>query len=184
MSNEQKQTVSGITPKALEWRIDRTKGALELGFPKEGIAPLFLIKEDKGGFLLLGIVIPESEQPLPPFSTIEQAKDEAERFWSQTQQAIQLEEESGRRGKREAEGKPSFSFIGTEKELAAILAEAMQDAWNDFTQETGRYPDCFSIQQSGGNEPFLFADFDEISGGAKFVRKVAEFARQTIQHGQ
>lgn len=55
----------------------------------------------------------------------------------------------------------------------AMVVEAMQDAWNDFTCDTGCFPECFTIQRGR-----LFADFER-SNFASMVttRLLDEIAR-------
>jgi hypothetical protein len=38
----------------------------------------------------------------------------------------------------------------------AMVVEALQDAWNDFTSDTGCFPECFKVIRGK-----LFADFDQ-----------------------
>lgn len=45
-------------------------------------------------------------------------------------------------------------------QLRDILAEAMQDAWNEFTSDTGCYPDCLKTDIGPGGRKRITADFE------------------------
>jgi len=57
------------------------------------------------------------------------------------------------------------------------MADALQFAWNDFTADTGCYPDMFEISTKRGRPPILSADFTQ---GGNFTLLAADALANTL----
>lgn len=74
----------------------------------------------------------------------------------------------------DAFGPPGFSV--------ERVADAMQNAWNDFTTDTGCYPDCFKVEIGPAGKKRLTADF-EISNFAEMVTGSLNAAPVSLKAG-